>query len=500
MSTNRTFIIDHSPRKVSDFAALMDGETHLLLSDTAKTAIEASARYLDKKINQSSDTPIYGVNTGFGALCNTVISQDKISELQYNIIVSHACGTGDEVPAEIIRLMLALKAQSLAYGHSGVRLETVERLIDFYNQDILPVVYQYGSLGASGDLAPLAHLSLPLVGRGTIRLDGTPFAAENLSLPPLRLGPKEGLALLNGTQFMTAYGVWLLTRVKRLLQWSDIIAALSLNAFACLKQPFHFLLQKVRPHEGQSRTAAVLLRLLRGDEISNVGQVQDPYSFRCIPQIHGAVKDTYHYAEKVFTVEINSVSDNPNIFPDDDLILSGGNFHGQPLALALDFLAISLAQLGAVSERRVYHLLSGARGLPPFLSPDPGLHSGYMIAQYAAAGLVNELKHLAAPHSIDSIPSSNGQEDYVSMGANAAVKAVKVAELLQKLLGIELLHAAEALRYREPGKTGMVLRDLLSDFRTHCPPLLADRILSNDFKEAVYFLEEYSLGNIFPAE
>lgn len=494
----KDFILDLAPVKPAQLYPLTCGGYKIRLSAAAEQAIGGAAQYLANKIASSPQTPIYGVNTGFGALCATAIPADQLEALQYNIIQSHACASGDEVPQEIVRLMLVLKARSLAYGHSGVKPETVERLLDFYNQNILPVVYTQGSLGASGDLAPLAHLSLPLIGLGKVRLDGAIIPAESLAFTPLKLGPKEGLALLNGTQFMSAYGVWLLARAERLLRWADVAAALSISAFGCAKQPFHFLLQKIRPHEGQKRTAATLLRLLKGDETPVRGQVQDPYSFRCVPQVHGAIKDTYRFAEDIFTTEVNSVSDNPNIFPEEDLILSGGNFHGQSPALALDFLAIGLAQLGAISERRVYHLISGARGLPAFLSPDPGLHSGFMIAQYLAAGLVNEIKHAAAPHSLDSISSCNGQEDYVSMGANAAVKAMRVTTLLTRLLSIELMHAVEALRYSAPAQTGVILRELVLAFQDAVPPLTRDRILTDDIAAACAFIDDYPIETLYP--
>ncbi|MDF7811156.1 histidine ammonia-lyase [Hymenobacter sp. YC55] len=475
---------------------LLRDNTRITISAEARQRIEDCYSYLHKRI-EDSDTPVYGINTGFGALCNTSISPADRSQLQVNLMMSHACGTGAEVPAEIVRLMLLLKAQSLSYGHSGVQLATVQRLLDCYNREILPVVYQQGSLGASGDLAPLAHLCLPLIGLGEVNYQGYRLAAADafslFSWTPLTLEAKEGLALLNGTQFMLAYGVHCLLRVQRLLDAADVLGALSLEAFDGRSEPFDERLHRIRPHAGQQLVAQRIRELLRGSELQQQPKkaVQDPYSFRCLPQVHGASRDALTYVQQVLETECNSVTDNPNLFPDDDLILSGGNFHGQPLALALDMLAIATAELGSISERRTYQLLSGQRGLPPFLVAEPGLNSGLMIPQYTAAGIVSENKQLCTPASVDSIVSSNGQEDHVSMGANAATKALRVVGNVEQILAIELLTAVQALAFRRPARTSEALEQVLTAFRAKVNFVSRDRVLYPDLQAAVAFVRAY---------
>ena len=428
---------------------IISHDLKLELSEEARVNIEKCRNYLDEKM-KSHDKPIYGINTGFGSLCNVKIAGENLSKLQENLVKSHACGTGEEVPHEIVKLMLLLKVQSLSYGHSGVQLETVERLIAFYNNDVLPVIYTQGSLGASGDLSPLAHLSLPLLGEGEVYYNGfrqpSHKVLESFGWKPLVLKSKEGLALLNGTQFMGAYGVYSLIKSCKLSYLADLIGAVSLEGFDGRKEPYTDLIHLIRPHKGQVVTAEKMLEFLDGSEIIEQEKVhvQDPYSFRCIPQVHGASKDTIDYVKKVFRTEINSVTDNPNIFVGEDQIISGGNFHGQPLALALDFLGLGLAELGSISERRTYQLISGLRGLPAFLVNDPGLNSGFMIPQYTAASIVSQNKQYVTPASIDSIVSSNGQEDHVSMGANAATKTLKIVENLERILAIELMNASQS--------------------------------------------------------
>ncbi|MDR1180583.1 MAG: histidine ammonia-lyase, partial [Bacteroidales bacterium] len=427
-------------------------EQRLELSPTAIDKIEKCRNYLDEKIRNQKE-PIYGVNTGFGSLCNTSISEKDLGKLQENLMMSHACGMGEEVPLEIVKLMLLLKIQSLSYGHSGVQLTTVQRLIDLYNNDVYPVVYQQGSLGASGDLAPLAHLCLPLIGLGEVYHAGKQYTGkeinEKLNLSPIALKSKEGLALLNGTQFMSAYGVWLLLKSKRIATIADLIGAISLEAFNGRIEPFLEIVHLVRPHAGQVYTANNILQFLAESEIAQQPKkhVQDPYSFRCMPQVHGATKDAIAYVEAILETEINSVTDNPTIFPDEDLIISAGNFHGQPLAIAMDFLSIAMAELGNISERRVFQLIDGKRDLPPFLVAQPGLNSGFMIPQYTAASIVNQNKSLTMPCSSDSIISSQGQEDHVSMGANAATKCYQIVANVEKLLAIELFNAVQALEF-----------------------------------------------------
>jgi histidine ammonia-lyase len=470
----------------------------LALSEEAKINIQQCRDYLDQKM-ASNETPIYGINTGFGSLCNVKISNENLSQLQENLVKSHACGTGEEVPQEIVKLMLLLKIQSLSYGHSGVQLQTVERLVDFYNHDILPVVYTQGSLGASGDLAPLAHLSLPLLGEGEVYYDGFRQPAkkvlEKMGWQPIVLQSKEGLALLNGTQFMSAYGCFILLKAMKYSYLADVIAAVSLEGFDGRIEPFNELIHYVRPHKGQIVTANRMTELLEGSQLisRHKEHVQDPYSFRCIPQVHGASKDTIEYVKKVFKTEINSVTDNPNIFKNQDLIISGGNFHGQPLAMALDFLGIALAELGSISERRTYQLISGLRGLPAFLVDNPGLNSGFMIPQYTAASIASQNKQLATPASVDSIVSSNGQEDHVSMGANAATKCLKIMENLERILAIELMNASQALEYRRPLQSSEFLESFVKSYREEVPLVTEDRILHYDIENSVAFLESFAI-------
>jgi histidine ammonia-lyase len=470
----------------------------LQLSQEVQEKIIKCRDYLDAKMGSQTD-PIYGINTGFGSLCNVKISNENLSKLQENLVKSHACGTGDEVPHEIIKIMLLLKIQSLSYGHSGVQLQTVQRLVDFYNHDVLPVIFTQGSLGASGDLAPLAHLCLPLLGEGEVYFDGFRQPAqkvlEKMHWKPIELQSKEGLALLNGTQFMSAYGCFVLLKAMKYSYLADVVSAISLEGFDGRIEPFHELIHYVRPHKGQLATAQRMQELLEDSEIISQKKlhVQDPYSFRCIPQVHGASKDTIEYVKKVFTTEINSVTDNPNVFVESDLIISGGNFHGQPLALTLDFLGLALAELGSISERRTYQLISGLRGLPPFLVDNPGLNSGFMIPQYTAASIVSQNKQLSTPASIDSIVSSNGQEDHVSMGANAATKCLKIMENLERILAIELMNASQAISYRRPLKSSPFIEQFLASFREEVPLVKDDRILHYDIENSVAFLNSFMI-------
>jgi histidine ammonia-lyase len=454
--------------------------------------------YLDMKM-KSSDALYYGINTGFGFLQNVQIDDAQLSELQNNLLKSHACGLGEEVPEDIVKLMIMLKIKSLSYGHSGVQIDTVKRLMDMYNAKMYPVIYTQGSLGASGDLAPLSHLALPLIGLGDVYLEGIKMAAadalKKLNWQTITLQSKEGIALINGTQFMSAYGLHNLVQAERLMQWANIIAAISYDAFNCTVEPLHKRIHAVRPHVGQKNVAAILQNLLHDSEMSlqKKTSVQDPYSFRCIPQVHGATADTINYVKQIFITEINSVTDNPNIFPDEDLIVSGGNFHGQPLALGADFLAIAMSEIASISERRTFQLLSGQRGLPNFLIKNPGLHSGLMIPQYVAAGIVSENKQLCTPSSIDTIPSSNNQEDHVSMGANGAVKCKRVIDNVEKVLAIELLTTVQAIEFRRPLKTSVELEKIISAFRKEVSFNDADRILHDDMEKAIKFIRDFAL-------
>jgi histidine ammonia-lyase len=490
MSTHK---ISPSPIDLDTIATVIAEQQTLALSDGSKKRIVKCREYLDKKLKNTKE-PIYGINTGFGALYNRSISEKDLGKLQENLVMSHACGTGDEVPADIVRIMLFLKIQSLSYGHSGVQLSTVQRLIDLFNHDILPIVYQQGSLGASGDLAPLAHLSLPLIGKGEVYLEGKRMnsadALKKKKLKPISFKSKEALALLNGTQFMSAYAVWCVTEAYRLAAQADLVGAISLDAYDGRIDAFDERIQNVRAHKGQVNVAANFRDTLKGSHLieRKKQHVQDPYSFRCIPQVHGASRDAIEYAAGVVLTEINSVTDNPTLFPDDDRVISGGNFHGQPLALALDFLAIALAELGSISERRTYLLISGQRGLPPFLVANAGLNSGFMIPQYTAASIVSQNKQLCTPASVDSITSSNGQEDHVSMGANAATKCFRVVINLEQVLGIELFTGTQALEFRKPDRSSPLIEELVAAYRKLVPFVKEDKIMYTEIAKSVEFL------------
>lgn len=470
----------------------------IALSEEAIGNISRCRAYLDKRM-LTDKNPIYGINTGFGSLCHVKISNENLSQLQENLVKSHACGMGDEVPQEIVKLMLLLKIQSLSYGHSGVQLVTVQRLINFYNEDILPVVYTLGSLGASGDLAPLAHLALPLIGEGEVYFKGekktTKEILAHFDWKPIVLQSKEGLALLNGTQFMSAYGVHILLKSIKISYLADLIGAISLEAFDGRIEPFNELIHYIRPHKGQIETAKRIVSFLEESQIiaQPKTHVQDPYSFRCMPQVHGASKDAIDYVRKVFKTEINSVTDNPNIFVGENEIISGGNFHGQPLALALDFLGIALSELGSISERRTYQLISGLRGLPAFLVDNPGLNSGFMIPQYTAASIASQNKQLATPASIDSIVSSNGQEDHVSMGANGATKTLRIIENVERILAIELMNASQAIHFRRPLQSSPFIESFLKSFTKEVPFVSNDRILHFDLEKALRFIHSIQI-------
>ena len=474
---------------------IIKGHYKLELSDDARSRIIKCRQYLDKKIEDNS-RPIYGVTTGFGSLCNVSIGRDYLAQLQINLMMSHACGTGERVPNEIVKIMLLLKIQSLSYGYSGCKLDTVERLVEFFNNDVYPIVYMQGSLGASGDLVPLAHLSLPLVGMGEVEYKGKIISGKRLmsvmGWKPIELASKEGLALLNGTQNMAAFAVWSLIQSHRLNEWADIIAAMSLDAYNGLVEPFTDAVHRVRPHKGQIETAAKMRELLEGSEIMEKPKsyVQDPYSFRCVPQVHGTVKDTMAYVESVIDIEISSATDNPTVCPDDDLIISAGNFHGEPIALPMDFLAIAMSELANISERRIYKLVSGTRGLPSFLVANPGVNSGFMITQYTAASVVSLNKSLCSPASVDSIPSCQGQEDHVSMGANAAIKLYKVVLNTERVLAIELFNATQALEFRRPLKSSSVIQEVFDRYRKDVPFIINDEVMYPYIQKSIDFLRK----------
>lgn len=494
----KEFIITTQPLSTLDILSLLENPRPLRLDQKVKKAIKSCHKFLADKL-AASDKLFYGINTGFGSLCNIQISKEETTELQSNLIKSHACGTGDEVPEPVVRLILLLKIKNMSLGYSGVRLALVERLIGFYNAGVLPQIFQLGSLGASGDLAPLAHLALPLIGEGKVRIKGKLCNAKSLEKKfgwkPLELHAKEGLAMLNGTQFSTGYGLWAVLRFKKLLRQANMIAALSIDVFNCQRTPFDQKLHIIRPHPGQLSTATAIRKWRKGSPLAKAekNSVQDPYSFRCVPQVHGASTDALDHVEKVISIEMNSVTDNPTIFPDTDDILSGGNFHAQPIALALDYFATACAEIGSISERRTYQLIGGQRDLPPFLIQKPGLHSGLMIPQYTAAAIVSQNKQLASPSSIDSIVSCNGQEDHVSMAANGATRLYRMIDNLERILAIEWMTAAQALYIRRPLKTSSSLETVISAYRKKIKPLMKDRILSEDMEATIQFLKNQKI-------
>ncbi len=472
---------------------IIDNNYSITLGEDAKARIIKCREYLDSKM-ESHHEPVYGVTTGFGSLCNITIKAEELSQLQHNLVVSHACGTGDEVSELIVRLILLLKVQSLSYGYSGVQLVTVERLVDMFNSGVYPVIYELGSLGASGDLAPLAHMSLPLLGLGEVRYKGKKMASSEVNKlfgwEPITLKSKEGLALLNGTQFMSAHAVFSIVMSTRLERTANTIAAISIDAFDGRIEPFSEAVHQLRPHRGQLLTSQQIRETLAGSEIitHKKAHVQDPYSFRCVPQVHGATSDTIDHVIKVMETEINSVTDNPNVFADSDEVISAGNFHGQPLALVMDFLAIAVAELGSISGQRTYQLIGGKRELPQFLVANPGLNSGFMIPQYTVASIVSQSKQLCTPASVDSIESSQGQEDHVSMGANAATKLRRVMLNTERVLAIELFNAVQALEFRRPLKSSPIIEKIVEDYRKVVPFIHNDTVMYTHIASSVEFI------------
>lgn len=481
---------------LTEIDAILKENQSLELADSARSVIQKCRTYLDEKVARS-ERLIYGVNTGFGSLCNTAISTEDLEQLQTNLVLSHACGTGEEVPSDIVKRMILLKVLGLSHGHSGVQVETVERLIFFFNNDILPVVYQQGSLGASGDLAPLAHLSLPLIGEGEVYVKGERMSSKAMNdrynLKPIVLRSKEGLALLNGTQFMSAYGSYAVSNAEKLFNQFNQIAAISLEGYDGRIEPFGVSVNGIRNQKGQIAVAEIMRGLLTGSEIiqQEKAHVQDPYSFRCIPQVHGASLDAINYCKEIVEREVNAVTDNPTVFPDEDDVVSAGNFHGQPLAIAMDFLAIALAELGSISERRVYKLISGTRGLPAFLVANPGLNSGFMIPQYTCASIVSQNKQLCMPASVDTIDSSNGQEDHVSMGANAGTKLYRIVQNCYTIQGIEILNATQAFEFRRPLKSSPQIEAMVSAYRKEVAFVDKDQFLQPLIAKSREFVVKY---------
>jgi histidine ammonia-lyase len=492
----------HSDQTLSiqDIHFILKSNVQVVLHDLDIQKVNHCRTYLDNK-TKASDHAFYGINTGFGALYKVKIDDTDLEQLQENLVVSHACGLGNEVPVEIVRLMLLLKVRSLSYGHSAAHIDTITRLLYFFNHQIYPIIYQQGSLGASGDLAPLAHLSLPLIGKGEVFYHGNRISSEDFyaitGLDKLRLKSKEGLALLNGTQFMSAYGTYCILKAKQLLNIANIITAVSLEAINGNVDAFHPLVHKVRPYKGQTKVAQHINELLHESNIylKTKNRVQDPYSFRCVPQVHGASLDVIAFVSSIFETEVNAVTDNPLIFPDDDKIISGGNFHGQPLALALDQLALALHELGNISERRTYQLISGLDDLPKFLVKNAGLNSGFMIPQYTAASIVSQNKQLCTPASADSIVSSDMQEDHVSMGANAATKCYQIILNLERILAIELLTASQAIQFNTDVKPSSIVSQILKDYQSLIPFIENDKVMYKEMEASVQFIKTYNFPN-----
>jgi len=495
------YIIDAKNISLSEIFEIVKNKKKISLSSLVISNINKSREFLEKRI-KSSKKPMYGINTGFGDLHNVEINNTDLNELQSNLIRSHACGTGTKVESGIVKMMMLLKIISLSKGYSGIKLKTVERLIHFYNNNICPVVYKYGSLGASGDLSPLSHMSLPLIGEGEVEYNGELIKSKKVleihKLDKIILESKEGLALINGTQFMLSSFINSLFDAYRISYFSDKIASLSLDAYKCDLSPFDESISNIRPHNGHRSVSKRILSFLKDSEIHNIDKqdVQDPYSFRCIPQVHGASLDSIDYCATVIETEINSVTDNPLIFPEEDKIISGGNFHGQPLALAIDFLKISLSEFGSISERRIFNLMSGKRDLPPFLINNPGLNSGLMIVQYTAASLVSANKQLSTPSSIDSITSSNGQEDHVSMGANGANQLREICKNIYDILSIELISAAQAKEFNNH-KLSKNLNKFIDELRVITPFISQDQIMYKEIKKVNEFLKSYKIEKLF---
>lgn len=442
---------------MNDFYSLSEAvnllQNRVELTENVKLKMQKSVDFLHRYMEQAK-APVYGVNTGFGSLQNVVVSNEQLSQLQENLLITHAAGVGESLSNDLVAKMLWLKLLNMSKGHSAVRPVIFERLAYMYNHEVYPVVTAQGSLGASGDLAPLSQMVLPLIGKGNVRVNNEIVTAskwlKTVGFEPITLGPKEALALINGTQFMLAHAVKAYQEITQIKEMLPFIACASIDAFDCRMEPFSDPIHQVRPHKGQIQVAKEVREMLSDSQIAvkHKSQVQDQYSFRCIPQVHGASYDAFDHCFQVWETELNAVTDNPNVFEDENMVVSGGNFHGQPLALTLDYCAMAVAELANISERRTYLLVSGQRGLTPYLAEGAGLDSGYMIAQYTAASLVSQNKQLCTPASVDSIVSSNGQEDHVSMGANAATKLLKVIENTKNVLAIEWLCAVGGLKQR----------------------------------------------------
>lgn len=476
-----TVIVDGGPITPAQVAAVAFGEAEARVGDDLDRRLAPARQIVDAAVE--SDRIVYGITTGFGAMATTHIGRAETEALQYNLVRSHATGVGEPIPDEIVRAMLLLRARTLSQGHSGVRPVVVRKLVELLSSGILPVVPSRGSVGASGDLAPFAHLALALIGEGEVTVDGERMPASESGFEPIELLTKEGLSLLNGTEGMAAMGSIALHHARNLSAAADAAAALSVEALLASERPFRREIHALRPHPGQMRSAERVSHLIAGSKIiaSHADDfnhaVQDAYSLRCAPQVHGAVSDTLDHLEGVLEVELGSVVDNPIVFPDTGEVISGGNFHGQPLAFGFDFATIALSELASISERRTDRILDPARsqGLPPFLATNPGLESGYMITQYLQAALVSENKVLSHPASVDTIPTSGGQEDHVSMGWGAGRKLLTVIENVRRVLAVEILCAVAGIEHRSPLEPGSGTGRLVELVRSEVPPLDGDR-------------------------
>lgn len=484
-------IIDLSSRwTISELMDIIDNNTAISLGNDCIEKIKINRSYLENKL--ASGGIYYGINTGFGSLCNTIINDKDLDLMQKNLVLSHACGAGYMLDEKTCKLILLLKIINLSKAHSGVRIQLLEHMIGIYNAGIVPVIYEQGSLGASGDLAPLAHLSLLLIGEGQCYYGGkvneVKEVFKNLNINTIELKEKEGLALLNGTQFSLAHAICCVDLAERAMKWSNQIAAASLQAFSASLAPFHHLISDIRNNKEQSYVASEISTYCADYKELKKYSVQDPYSFRCIPQVHGASLTAIQHVKSVVENEINAITDNPNIFHDEDLILSGGNFHAQSLALVLDYLCIAVSELASISERRIYQLINGDRDLPPFLVEHSGLNSGFMIVQYTAASIVSQNKQLSTPSSVDSIVSSKGQEDHVSMAANGGTKCIKVCNNVLTVLAMELMVALQACDFRDQKMLSGFVKNLHRDYRKHIPFLESDRVLHFDMMKSLNYI------------
>jgi histidine ammonia-lyase len=504
MNEDNSMMIDSEWWKLEDVYKKLEGKPVAQMDEKVVARVKKCNDYLLDRIATKGDT-IYGVNTGFGSLANTRIDDGQLSDLQRRILISHACGVGEEVPSEIVRSMMLLKAKALGQGHSAVAVSTIQRIMDMLHEDVIPVVPRHGSLGASGDLAPLSHMVIPLIGEGHVRIKGgepvhSSDMLDQMGWEQLNLGPKEGLALINGTQLMLGYGVMALDRIKSIMSWANAIGAMSLESWNGLASPFDDDIHRIRNQEGAREVAKSVRNWLKGSERMEVPRdyVQDPYSFRCIPQVHGASRDVVLSAVELFENEVNAVTDNPLVFPDSDKVVSGGNFHGQPLALALDRLALATHEIASISERRIFKLMGGTRGLPSFLAENPGLNSGFMIAQYTAASLVSLNKQLVTPSSADNADSSNGQEDHVSMGANAAIKLWDIVNHAEQVVAIEALAAAQASDLQEAPAMSPRLASLKESLRNTAPYISEDVYMKPMIDKALEWIRHNNPEDISP--